>query len=118
MKVEFIIDDEVYDLIKATLPEGVSIDVASKVCLMGFATSNLNEKKIFEAIGRMQFRKTLKNAISYLRTKNTNLRIKKLQDFLDEQVAKNPEEKRIYFQKYYQENKEKFYVKKCQRKNN
>ena len=89
MKVDFVIDDEVSDLIQATLPKGVSIAVASKVCLMGFAVSNLDNKTIFEAIGRMQFRKTLKDTISYLETKNTNLRIKILQDLINEQEAKN-----------------------------
>lgn len=88
MGYNFKLDDEVADLIQSTLPEGVSIGIAGKVLLMGWACSNCNNKTFFEAIGRMQYRKTLRETIKFMQNKNIGLRIKAIEDFLNDQEQK------------------------------
>jgi len=89
VKHEFWIDDELSDLIQATLPADISIPIASKALLIWWAASNLKEKEIYEAIGRMQFRKVLRSTIKYLEKTNIDLRIKAIEDFLNEQEKIN-----------------------------
>lgn len=83
-KYAFKLDDEIANLIQSTLPKNVSLGIAAKVCLMGWAASNLNEKQLFEAIGRMQFRQHLKKTIRYLKDKNLKLRIEAIENILKE----------------------------------
>lgn len=89
MHIDFDLSDELIGLISATLELPLAekkVALLSKILLLNWAVDNGKEKDIFECFGKMQYRKTLREFVEYLKNKN-KLEFQKLQKILEENNA-------------------------------